>query len=302
MRRVNVFAGSPIDRAAHLRTDEAWIAARLVDPASRFIPVWRSRSLITEGEPRMAVRLVPLQVEAALGNGAAVAFLGVAGETAHFAIDLSHLDEGEARALAGGAELADLWAIGAAVERRDAAVLAHARALTTWHARHRFCGTCGGPTEPRAAGHIRACSDPACGALHFPRTDPAVIMLVEHEGRCLLGRQANWPELTYSTLAGFVEPGESLEEAVAREVHEEAGVRVRDVTYHSSQPWPFPSSIMLGFHAVAESDALRLDPAELADARWFTREQARNPEAHGFKLPRRLSIARQLVEDWLERG
>ncbi|MSP83461.1 MAG: NAD(+) diphosphatase [Alphaproteobacteria bacterium] len=300
MAHVNIFAGSALDRVGLRRTDEAWIDALLADPDSRFVPVWRTRSLITGGEPRTAVRLSRVELASVLGNGAAIAFLGLAEETAHFAIDVSHLEEPDVQALAGGAELADLWAIGAMVERGDAALLAHARALTTWHGRHRFCGTCGGPTDPRSAGHIRACRNEACGALHFPRTDPAVIMLIEHRDRCLLGRQANWPEMTYSTLAGFVEPGESLEEAVAREVHEEVGIRIRDVTYHSSQPWPFPSSIMLGFHGVAESDALTLDPGEIADARWFTRDQVRNPS--GFKLPRPLSIARQLVEHWLARG
>ncbi|MEX2647535.1 MAG: NAD(+) diphosphatase, partial [Alphaproteobacteria bacterium] len=184
----------------------------------------------------------------------------------------------------------------------DAAVLAHARALTTWHARHQYCGACGSPTVVREAGHVRVCANPACGAQHFPRTDPAVIMLVTYRDRCLLGRQKSWPDPVYSTLAGFVEPGESLEEAVAREVMEEVGVPLSEVVYHSSQPWPFPLSIMLGFSAVAETDRLVIDGSEIADAKWLTREDVLNHEALGFRLPRRHSIARHLLEDWLAAG
>jgi NAD+ diphosphatase len=142
-----------------------------------------------------------------------------------------------------------------------------------------------------------------CNAQHFPRTDPAVIMLVVRQGRCLLGHSHRFPNVAmYSTLAGFVEPGESLEEAVRREVMEEAAIEVGEVLYHSSQPWPFPASIMLGFHAEGLSDEIRIDPDELKDARWFTRDQLRDPAAHGFSLPRADSIARRLIEDWLEQA
>jgi NAD+ diphosphatase len=302
MWKVNVFAASPLDRVAHRRGDAAWLAEHLTHPASRFVPVWRTRSLIVAGASSSAVRLDATAAADLLAGGASVVFLGAAGEVAHFALDLSHLDEGAVRAIAGPAEPADLWAIGATLTRDDAAVLAHARALVTWHARHRFCGACGAATEARDAGHVRDCTNPACGATHFPRTDPAVIMLVTHGERCLLGRQKSWADPVYSTLAGFVEPGESLEEAVAREVWEEVGVRLRDVVYHSSQPWPFPLSIMLGFTAEATSDALTIDGVEIADAKWLTRADVLNHEALGFRLPRKLSIARHLVDDWLAAG
>jgi NAD+ diphosphatase len=179
----------------------------------------------------------------------------------------------------------------------DAAIIAQARALLYWHGRHQFCGLCGGACLPQSAGHVMACTK--CGTHHFPRTDPAVIMLVTRGDRCLLGanKRANRP--FYSTLAGFVEPGESLEEAVAREVMEEAGVRVGDVRYHSSQPWPFPASIMLGFYAEGLSEAITIDESELRDARWFTRDEIRDHRAQGFNLPGRISIARALIEDWI---
>ncbi len=302
MWKVNVFAGGRIDRVGHRRLDEAWLAERLTDPASRVVPVWRTRNLVLTGEAAGAVRLDPAAAAGFLGNGASAVFLGLDGAAAHFALDLSHLEEAYGRALDARAEPADLWAIGGTLPRDDAALLAHARALTTWHHRHRFCGACGSATEPREAGHARVCANPACGAEHYPRTDPAVIMLVTYRDRCLLGRQKSWPDPVYSTLAGFVEPGESLEEAVAREVMEEVGVPLSEVVYHSSQPWPFPLSIMLGFTALATTDRLVIDGSEIADAKWLTRADVLNHEALGFRLPRKHSIARHLLEDWLAAG
>ena len=149
---------------------------------------------------------------------------------------------------------------------------------------------------------MRRCSREGCATEHFPRTDPAIIVLVATGRLCLLGRQARWPAGMFSTLAGFVEPGESLEEAVAREVFEESGVRVGRVHYHSSQPWPFPASIMLGFYAEATTEAITIDPGELVDAKWFTRDQLRNPRDHGFLLPRGDSIASRLIADWIAAG
>ncbi|HEX5795533.1 MAG TPA: NAD(+) diphosphatase, partial [Geminicoccaceae bacterium] len=176
------------------------------------------------------------------------------------------------------------------------------RALAFWHSRHRFCGACGGATVSAQGGHIRRCQ--ICDAQHFPRSDPAVIVLVththpEHGERCLLGRSARFPAGIYSTLAGFVEPGESLEETVRREIYEEAGVEIVDLRYRSSQPWPFPASLMIGFRATASSDALRLDPDELVDAGWYSRAELIDPERRPVQLPNRDSIARHLIEDWL---
>ncbi len=192
----------------------------------------------------------------------------------------------------------DLRQVAGLLPPGEASVLAHARGMMHWRTKHRFCGICGARCEARSAGHTMVCT--GCKAQHFPRTDPAVIMLVVRGDACLLGHSQRFPNTTmYSTLAGFVEPGESLEEAVRREVMEEAGIEVGEVLYHSSQPWPFPSSIMLGFHAEGLSEAITIDPTELRDARWFTRDELRSHQSLGFSLPRADSIARRLIEDWL---
>jgi len=195
---------------------------------------------------------------------------------------------------------ADLRQLAGRLDRHEGALLAFARAMVFWHSRHRFCGVCGAPTQSEEAGHMRRCTDPACAAMHFPRTDPAVIMLVTDGERALMGRNKNFVPGMYSTLAGFVEPGESLEDAVAREVLEETGIAVGAVHYHSSQPWPFPANIMLGFHADATTTEIKVDYGELEDARWFERDWIlAHVDDDTFRLPRRDSIARRLVEDWL---
>jgi NAD+ diphosphatase len=193
---------------------------------------------------------------------------------------------------------AGLREAGALLPERDAALMAHAVALENWQRLHRFCSRCGERTVVAAAGHIRRC--PACGAEHYPRTDPAVIMLVtDEEDRALLGRQVHWPVGRFSTLAGFVEPGESIEEAVVREVYEEVGVTVGDVEYLASQPWPFPSSLMLGFTARATSSEIRVDGEEIHEARWFSRDELSAAFASGEVLPPSgISIAARLVELW----
>jgi NAD+ diphosphatase len=183
----------------------------------------------------------------------------------------------------------------------DAPLFAAALSLARWHSRHRFCANCGDSTETVRGGWSRRC--PSCAAEHFPRVDPVVIMLAEHDGKLLLGRQPHYPPGRYSALAGFVEVGENLEAAVARELYEEAGIRVRDIRYVASQPWPFPSSLMIGCHAAAENAELTIDTSELDDARWFTREEVAAallelPDAP-FQAPPKAAIARTLLERWL---
>jgi NAD+ diphosphatase len=294
------------DRCSERRRDADWIAARLADPATRIVPVWRMRNLVTsETDPR-AVYLSA----AALGTIRASSppiFLGVAGDVVYFAAAIDDADDALAsRAWASAVEsstagtFVELRPIAARLSAFDLAILAHARAMVWWHARHRFCGVCGAPTESREAGHVLACTRAECGAMHHPRTDPAVIVRIMHGDVCLLANQTTWMPEMYSTLAGFVEPGESLEEAVRREVMEEAGVRLTTIRYHSSQPWPYPSSQMIAFVAEAASRELRVDGDELRDARWFARDELKDAVARGeVRLPTAASVARRLVDEWL---
>jgi len=300
--RPNFYTAVPLDRRTEQRGDRDFIERHLRHGATRIIPVWRSQNLVAGigAEPRVAW-LSAAQAEAWIGGGEAI-FLGIAGEVAHFALELQLDDPAPAAAIAG-AGFTDLRNVGAIMPRDDGALLAYARGLIHWHSRHRFCGVCGHPTVSEQAGHQRRCSNADCGAVHFPRTDPAVIMLVHDGDRALLGRQAQWPPGMHSVLAGFVEPGESLEEAVAREVMEEVGIPVAEVRYQSSQPWPFPSSIMLGFTARALSPEIRLSPDEIESAAWYSRDELRrSPENETFRLSRRDSISRRLVDDWLAAG
>jgi NAD+ diphosphatase len=297
--RPNAYTGNPLDRAGDRRDDDAWIGARLQDPGTRFVPVWRSRSLLRDSAGVLqAVYLPATDAAPALNAGGAWAFLGIQNDRAVFAVDLGAVEDPLPLVPAGAGVFEDLRTVPGGLPPDDAAILAHARGLMHWRGRHGFCGVCGAACLPRSAGNALACT--GCGAQHFPRTDPAVIMLVHRGDSVLLGHSARFPKATtYSTLAGFVEPGESLEEAVAREVMEESRIQVGAVHYHSSQPWPFPASIMLGFHAEGLSSEITIDPAELRDARWFTRAELADPAAHNFSLPRRDSIARRLIEDWM---
>ncbi len=273
------------------------MAEQLADPGTGFVPVWRGQTLFRPAEDGTPAAAFPTGL---VVDGLGWAFLGHAGGQAMFALDLSAMDDPAAFIPPELGRFSDLRSIGAGLPAPQAAILAHARGLMHWRGRHRFCGVCGAACEPHSAGNVMACT--GCGVHHFPRTDPAVIMLVTRGDSVLLGHSARFPSsVMYSTLAGFVEPGESLEEAVAREVLEESGVRVARVRYHSSQPWPFPGSIMLGFYADALTDEIILDQDELTDARWFSREELDDPKANGFALPRADSIARRLIEDWMAR-
>lgn len=287
----NVFAGAFVDRSVHRRRDDAWLERALESEESVFVPVWGDRCLITE-EPHRSVFLSRRDL-AAFADARPV-FLGLYRDRPAFAV---HLDESLDAPFAERGVYHDLRYLGYVLPADEANLVAHARALVFWHRAQRFCGRCGSPTRRAAGGNLRVCTSDACGAQAFPRVDPAIIVLVTDGDDCLLGRQPDWPEGRYSTIAGFVEPGESLEDSVAREVDEETDVAVTDVRYHSSQPWPFPASLMLGFHARATSRGIRLKDGELEDARWFSRKEL----ASGFpKLPARLSIARRLVESWLD--
>ncbi|MBC7983300.1 MAG: NAD(+) diphosphatase [Candidatus Obscuribacterales bacterium] len=295
----NVLAGSYIDRAAHHRKDSAWIAQALNDPASLFVPVWRTRSLVLRSAPALGAMLIERQHEMFVAlephtQSAPPTFLGLFRGRACFALGL---DDATAPPAFGAAEFQELRTIVGVLDRDEAGLLAYARALITWRDRHRYCGKCGVPTTPINAGHAMRCTNTECRAEQFPRIDPAIIVLVTDGERALLGRQAAWQPGWYSTIAGFVETGESLEDAVAREVLEETGIEVAHVEYHSSQPWPFPQSLMLGFMARASTTKIAMQDDELEDVRWFTREEI----AAGFpRTPPPISISGCLIEHWYD--
>jgi NAD+ diphosphatase len=288
------------NRIALHRTDEAWLDEAWADPATRVLLLDGGRLLVRDGDGDdvadmgdggagrpgptwVAPSGAPEGTRILLGEDAATGAV-------RFAVLVDEVPAGM-RAEILRAFVQDL-------DADEAALVLHAVALGEWHRAHRHCPRCGGRSEARQSGHLRVCVD--CGRQQFPRTDPAVIMVVtDDEDRCLLGRQQQWPEGRYSTLAGFVEPGESLEHAVAREVEEEVGIEVGEVSYFGNQPWPFPASLMVGFFARARTTEISVDGAEISDARWFTREQMRaEAEAGTLILPGGISISRSLVETW----
>lgn len=286
------FTGSALDRADHIRADAEHLNA---------VTDWRARLLLLDGldpviSPESGLSWGTL---ADAPDDCELVFLGLRDGKACFAP--------VAPSLIGSVSPANprLWAAMAALSGEELATYGTARAVVDWHARHRFCARCGQPTRLAKGGWQRNCTNEACRAEHFPRVDPVTIMLVEHDGRLLLGRQPRFPPRRLSALAGFVEPGESIEEAVAREVLEEAGVTVRDVTYIASQPWPFPSSLMIGCHAHALDDALEIDQTELDEAAWFTREEVaaamKGEDSAPFIAPPPQAIAHQLLQWWLNR-
>jgi len=286
------FAGSGLDRADHIRSDAAQLDA-LMD--------WRARLLRLDGldpviSPDSTLEWGTL---ADAAPDSELVFLGLIAGRACFAEVAASLHGSVAPANPR------LWAAMAALGGEDLATYGTARSLVDWHARHRFCARCGNPTVLAKGGWQRNCTGEVCKGEHFPRVDPVTIMLVEHGGQLLLGRQPRFPPRRFSTLAGFVEPGESIEEAVAREVLEEAGVRVTGVSYVGSQPWPFPSSLMIGCHAQATSAELTIDRTELEEAGWFTREEVaaamRGEDDARFIAPPPHAIAHHLLKWWLAR-
>jgi NAD+ diphosphatase len=298
-----LFPAALIDRRANTRRSSAELAKLAERAGSRFVPVWRGLNLF-DGEDAFHPAYLSLrEAEALLDGGATPAFLGERDSIAYFSVELPKDEEACAPLTANGACFKDLRGALPTLGGLDAELLAHAKGLFHWHASHRYCGFCGTPTVAKECGHLLLCTNDDCRKQHFPRTDPAIITVVAKDDKCLLGRQAYWPEGAYSTLAGFVEPGETLESAVAREVFEETGVKIAHATYRGSQPWPFPASVMVGFSAEAISEEIVLDEEELADARWFTREDIRQGFAAGnLGLPPKSSIAYRLIEQWYDAG
>jgi NAD+ diphosphatase len=289
---------SPLDRAGILRTDAAAVQTMLTGGAARIVPVWQQRHPVNADGT--AGIFSHGEIAPHLGADTEIVFLGLEGEAPWFAVGFP---PSETQPLAG--DYRALNDVVLLMPGDQAAILAYARALVIWNANHRYCGRCGAATLGSEAGHCRICTNPVCAHRTFPRTDPVVIMLITAGDRCLLGRQASWAPGMYSAIAGFVEPGETLEAAVRREAEEETNIKVGDVRYIASQPWPFPASLMFGFQADALTTAIRRKDNELEDCRWFTRAdiltftERTSPEA-GFKLPNRYAIARLLLDRWLQ--
>lgn len=315
-----IYTHGQLDRADHLRKDETRQTELFNSEQAQFLPVWHGKLLVgdnEDGKPHM----LSIPISASVTAEPHRIFLGLIDERPVFALSIASTDEsdlGEWESLAQAQHAAsnnirfeDLRVIGPALAANEGALMAYARGLIYWHDACQFCSRCGGALHSTNAGHNKICRGENCNYHSFPRTDPAVIMLVtlpatdDSPALCLLGRNQNWPTGVFSTLAGFVETGESLEQAVQREVFEEANITTEDVRYIASQPWPFPRSIMLGFEATATSTEITIDPVELDDARWFTVDQLKTfgtwgDDNEALKLPRTDSIARFLIDRWID--
>ena len=301
---VNTFAGNVLDRRSDLRLDADWLAARRDDPTTAVIALWNGQPLLRDREGGLElVRIEPDLGFHLAGAEDNILFLGVDGETAVFAIDLMGDADPTEGPLKGRGKPVDLRAAGGQMPPEDAGIAATAKGLFEWKRRHGFCSACGQPSQAAEAGWKRVC--PACKTEHFPRTDPVTIMLPAFRDHCLLGRQAAWPKGRFSCLAGFMEPGESIEAACAREVKEEAGLTVIQVRYHSSQPWPFPSNLMIGLIAEVSDQEATPDQTELEEVRWFSREEMQRllkGEIEGMGVPPPFAVAHQLMKAWAEAG
>jgi NAD+ diphosphatase len=281
------FSGNPLDRASYSRADPAWLAGQRA--AGLFLPFWQNRPFVADGR----AGFLPGRGD---WENCLCVFLGLEGTQPLFAVDLP----GETEPVLDGGSFQEMRAAAFVMPARDTAIAGQAKALLDWHRRHGFCPNCGHATEFADGGYRRTC--PQCGAEHFPRTDPVVIMLPVLGDECLIGRNKRFPPLLFSAFAGFVEPGESMEEAVRRELLEEVELKVGDVTYHATQPWPFPSSLMLGCYAQALSRDFRIDGHEIEAARWLSKDEVRarlaNKVEDEMKLPVAIAIAHHLIKDW----
>ncbi|WP_233840562.1 NAD(+) diphosphatase [Dyella sp. 2HG41-7] len=299
--KLNTFAGLSqiLDRVAEQRDVAEWVSTKAGSPDARYLLLDAAGDAFLHKEHEVLRWLDAREREQLLAH-ASWSLLGIADGQPHFMLLLDESDDVAALESAFNARRMGLREAGLRLAADEAGLFAYAKGLAHWQRETRFCARCGSPLTLVSSGHRAQCTNPTCGRLHFPRTDAAIIVIVEYQGACLLGRQASWPPGRYSTLAGFVEPGEALEDAVRREVAEESGVIVGDVHYHSSQPWPMPASLMVGFTATALSPTIRLRDGELEDARWFTPQQIIDGLADGsLTAPTQLSVSYQLLSHWL---
>ena len=299
---LNTFAGNPLDRASDRRMDAEWVAAQLTLDQTLAVALWNGRPLLEDGrDGEVQISYLPGKLASDLSGGAErLLFLGLWKGSAVFAVDLEGQTNPAESALQGMGRFEDLRTTALKLPATDAAIAATAKGMFEWRRRHKRCAVCGEPTHPADGGWKRVCE--SCESVHFPRTDPVVIMLPYHGGRCMLGRQESWPKGMFSALAGFLEPGEAIEEACARELLEEAGLHAQRVRYHSSQPWPYPSSLMIGLLAEVEDEEGCPDQTELSEVRWFTKDEARallGGELEGLFAPPPSAIAHQLIKAWI---
>ncbi|MEO7068270.1 MAG: NAD(+) diphosphatase [Rhodanobacter sp.] len=299
----NVFAGLSLtlNRVAERRDDAAWVSAQANSDSARYLLLDSAGEAFLQRDQEALRWLTAAERQTLLPQHPA-SLLGMANQRPHFMLALDESIDAAALETALKARRASLRSSGLELAAEEAALFAYAKGLAHWQRQTQHCSRCGAPLHLVSAGHRAQCSNARCAQLHFPRTDAAVIMLVEHEGACLLGRQAVWGPGRYSTLAGFVEPGEALEDAVRREVAEESGVTVGEVHYHSSQPWPMPASLMVAFTATALSRDIAMRDHELEDARWFTPQQIVDGlNDHSFVPSMALSVSYQLLAGWMQR-
>jgi len=303
----NAFVTHAVDRTHTQRLDEGWLFRVLTDPETRFVVVWQDKILVQAETPGHLSRLSPDEMVAlqsiCVGAEVETVLLGTLDGVTYVGVGIGDMCEFAPDDFGSLGQFLDLRGAASFLDPEAGALAAQAKAMLHWRGQHRFCGRCGAPTHIEEAGYVSRCTNEACGRISFPRVDPAIIVLVTTGDRCLLGRQARWPKGRYSNIAGFVEPGECLETAVAREVVEETGIHIRSLVYHSSQPWPFPQSLMIGYTAEAATSEIRLNDGELEDARWFTRETICDGLRSGsLGLPSLYSISFHLIEDWFNAG
>lgn len=298
----NHFTTSNLDRAADYRKDDNWIKEKINSKNSRFILINDSKNLFENEDLIKPVYLDLNELNSLNVNFNNPIFLGIQNDKFYFAIELDKNKIINEIQIKKKGKFINLRIAAPLLEQNDCALLGYGKAMIYWHYRHKFCGICGNPTESREGGNVLICTNKECMQHHFPRTDPAIIVLVSYENKCLLGRQPQWPKGIYSTIAGFVEPGESLEDAVKREVMEETNIELTEIKYFASQPWPFPSSLMLGFFAEAINNKIDVELNELEDAKWFTRESIIDGlKNNSLKLSTKYSISFRLIEEWFDK-